>query len=106
MTEVDRDQLRQLLLRWQKGELRAIDVLEEAETLVETFGPLPQYPQGDPRSIAIEVLDDLDCLIGQRIMAEDIPALLTFLNTPPGEEARGWQELHRYWESIDFDQRS
>lgn len=105
MTEVDRDQLRRLLLRWQGGELHAIEVLEEAETLSEHLGPLPQYLHSDPRSIATEVLYDLDILIAQRITSDDISALLAFLDTPTGAEAQGWQDIQRYWEGIDFDRR-
>jgi len=105
LTEVDRNQLRRLLLRWQDGELRAIAVLEEAETLLEHLGPLPKYLQSDFRSIAMEVLYDLDILIAQRINSDDIPALLAFLDTPIGAEAQGWQDIQRYWEGIDFDRR-
>lgn len=56
-------------------------------------------------AIALEVLLNLTALYEQLITPEDIPALLTFLATPPGKELEGWRALHQYWDSIDFEQR-
>ena len=101
-----RERLRELLDRWQAGALDERAVHEAAEALSESFpGDLPSYPQSEPRSIAIEVLSQLEILNWQLITRQDIPALLDFLGTRRGEEERGWERYQKYWDSVDFDRR-
>lgn len=105
MAQIIGEQLRQLLHRWQTGELTEREVHETAEAMLEQLPPLPVYPASSPQSIPMEVLYDLDILNHQLITAADIPALLAFLDTPPGHEPEGWRKLQVYWEGINFDQR-
>lgn len=97
--------MRDLLLRWQAGEIGGLTLYDEAEYMWEQGEPWPEYDRDDPRSIPIAVLDVLEDLYAQRVFREDIPALLAFLNTPPGEERAAWDTLDRYWEAIDWDAR-
>ena len=101
---IDRQVLRDLLRKWQRGEITEGDVHEVAEELWQKSAP-PKYDESDPRSIAVEVLMHLDIMNQQWITVEDVPAILDFLDTPPGEEARGWAEWKRYWNNIDWDAR-
>jgi len=48
-------------------------VHEEAEALTERLGEWPNYEETDPRSIAMEVLSQLEVLNYQLITSEDIP---------------------------------
>lgn len=102
--ELDRSVLRSLVLRWATGELTERNVHETAESLWESQ-PWPNYSEADDRSIALEVLIQLDILNHQLITAEDVPALIAFLDTPPGQAAQGWRRWRQYWASIDWDQR-
>jgi hypothetical protein len=104
LDEVDRSILRSLLLQWGTGKLSEKDVHETAEGLWERH-EWPEYCETDDRSIAIEVLAHLEILNHQLITRDDVPALLDFLDTPPGQAARGWIRWRQYWDGIDFAQR-
>jgi hypothetical protein len=102
--DIDRTALRQLVLRWAAEELTEHDVHETAERLWEAE-EWPDYGDTDDRSIAIEVLAQLDILNHQLVTAQDVPAIVAFLDTPPGQAADGWIQWRRYWARIDWDQR-
>ena len=104
MPSSDRQEIRDIVERWQRSELDALAVLRWAETRWTSYEQ-PEYPTCDPRSIAIEVLAQLDMLNHQWITPDDAPAILRFLDTAPGSEVQGWQQWSMYWDSIDFDQR-
>ena len=105
MGHIERDVLEALLKRWQTEEIDERTVHEEAESLWEEQEHWPTYPKDDPRSIAVEVLSQLEILNHQLITRADIPAMLEFLNTPQGSELRGWSVWERYWEKLDLDTR-
>jgi hypothetical protein len=105
MEDIERRQLRDLLQRWQRGEVSEREVHEEAEALWEHYAPLKGHDEDAPQSIAMGVLSNLETLNWQLITPEDIPAMLAFLETPLGQERQGWQAWHRYWQGIDFNQR-
>jgi hypothetical protein len=102
---VDRHELQTLLRLWEEGKHSERDVHEEAERLWEMGRPWPEYPEEDDRSIAVEVLSQLDILNHQLITREDIPAMLTFLSTPPDHARQGWSLWRDYWTNIDFARR-
>ncbi len=104
MREISRDEVRALLERWSKNEATAPQVHEEAEALLEA-ADWPEHPKGDPRSIPIEVLSQLEILNHQLITPEDIPAMRSFLATPVGGEAEGWESWKRYWSGLDMGKR-
>ena len=105
MRILERDVLRELLVQWAKGTLDERSVHEQAEVLLEEYG-CPEFDESDARSIAIEVLTQLDILNHQLITIEDIPAILRFLDTPAGHERDGWARWKRYGDRIDYDQRA
>lgn len=104
MPEVDRKALRELLRRWQTGDLTPEEVHREAEAMYEAE-EWPELPDEDPRSIGLEVLTQLDILNHQLITEADIPAMLEFLSTAVGDEADGWAKWRAYWEHVNLDER-
>lgn len=102
---IERQQLQDLLGRWQRGEIDERDVHEEAEIFWERYADDKEYGKGDSESIAMDILINLDSLDRQLVTREDIPAMLSFLATPPGQEHESWQVWERYWDSVDFEQR-
>jgi len=63
---------------------------------------LPGYEQEDLRSIAIEVVFQLDDLYQQLVIKEDIPVILKFLDTPVGTELEAWKTWQEYWDNINY----
>ncbi|MGB5162978.1 MAG: hypothetical protein WBO69_12435 [Thermoanaerobaculia bacterium] len=104
MDEINREPLRELLKRWDSGELDARQVHEHAEQLWDSLEQ-HQFPREDRRSIAAEVLSQLDILNHQLITPEDIPAMMQFLDTLRGSELDGWKRWQRYWDELDMDER-
>ena len=39
------------------------------------------------------------------LLPTDIPAILAFLETPPGQEVEAWRRWEAYWAEIDWDDR-
>ncbi len=105
MLQLTRAELRSLLYRWEAGELNGDEVQREAELRVEQLRPLPELDENNPDSIPLDVLNILESLYNELIIAADIPAILRFLETLPGYEVDGWTQWRSYWHSIDFDSR-
>ena len=109
MVAADRNALLDLLTRWERGEVSAWQVVEEAEEAEEAIdGDLdvvPELPKSDPNSIPVAVLGLLSTAHHQPLLPVDIPVLLRFLRAKPGGELDAWQELDRYFDSIDWKQR-
>lgn len=97
-------QLRDLLRAWQRGELTAREVHESAEAILRQVGR-PIVPEEDSHSIPLEVVSQLDILNHQWIVRDDIPAILDFLNTEPGDEILAWSRWRSYWAGIDYEAR-
>ena len=102
--EISRRQLLDLVDNWAEGNLSEIQVHEIAE---EIWGKedWPNYPEDDPRSIALGVVSYLEVLNYQLVTEEDIPIIVDFLNTPKGKEKNGWVNWRRYWERLDLETR-
>jgi len=66
----------------------------------------PNLDEDDPRAIEIEVLSHLEILNYQLITRDDIPAMLTFLDTRIGAEQQGWMVWKQYWDMVDMDNRA
>jgi hypothetical protein len=105
MKEIERNEILALLDQWQSGAIDEREVHEQAEWLIEQVGEWPNYPEHDPRSIAMEVLSQLEVLNYELITPEDIPAMQAFLHTPLGKESQGWIDWQRYWDSLDLESR-
>ena len=105
MSEIERNRIKTLLNQWADGIIDERQVHEQAEEWLEQLSELPSYADEDPRSIFQEVLVQLDVLNHQLITTDDVPAILTFLNTPPGKELIGWALWRKYWEDLDLEHR-
>jgi hypothetical protein len=105
MIQIDRDDLRDILLRWRSGELTASDVHEAAEQLYESCSTGLEYQPRGPRSIGAEILSQLSILNHQLITRDDIPAMLRFLDVNLGSELDAWSEWTRYIDGIDYQDR-
>ena len=100
----DRGVIRNRLQRWRSNEMDEREVHEEAERLLDEHGWI-EYHEDDDRSVVMEVLSQLAILNRQLVTREDIPAMLGFLDTSPGEASKGWQTWRRYWNSLDYKKR-
>lgn len=100
-----RAQARRLLLQWQAGHVTEADVVVRAESLAARTHGAETLPEADLRSIAQEVLRQLEMLPTQGITTDDVPAVLAFLETRAGREADGWAAWRAYWQSVDFQDR-
>lgn len=105
MPNIEPSFVRELLERWARGDLDERLVHQEAEARYEELEPVPKFPRDDSRSIPIEILSHLEILNHQLIVPEDIPAILAFLDTSPGEELEAWQTWESYWSNVDYDER-
>ena len=105
----DREELRQLLLKWADGGMSFHRVVEEAEALEERLWQDieigPEFPATDPRTIAVEVLTLLSMGFVAPLFSEDIPHILEYLATPSGSELEGAQKFHGYFETLDYQER-
>ncbi len=105
MEQLQRQQVRDLLDRWQRGEIDERKVHEEAEVLWDRYIPAEKYDRVSPQSIALDVLSSLETLNVQLVTPEDIPAMFRFLETPADQERLGWQAWYQYWQNIDYNRR-
>jgi hypothetical protein len=102
--EAERLSLRSLLLRWQSGEVSESQVHEQAER-IWALHRWPEVPPGDPGSIVTEIAQTLESLNVQWVVVEDVPAILSFLETLAGNELDGWSAWQSYWGAVDFTAR-
>ena len=91
-----RTQLIEMLLQWKKGVIDERDVHSAAETLLERM----ENAFSPPYDV------QLDALPQQWITADDVPAIIKFLQTPLGDEALGLAEWSAYWGKMDFHKRA
>ena len=104
-SQIERSALVKLLESWLSGVINEREVHEQAETIMEQAEGIPNYVETDPRSIAMEVLVQLDILNHQLITTEDIPIIREFLATPAGKEAEAWVRWRQYWNTLDLRTR-
>lgn len=103
--QMDRSSLSQMLYRWWSGHWTAKQVYAEAMRLWSQT-EWPDYPSDDERSVAIELLFLLNMLPHTLLSTEDVPAMLAFLDTPPGEELSGWARWDLYLSRVDWSART
>jgi hypothetical protein len=99
-----RNLLRDLLLRWESAKLNEKQVHEETDR-IWAEREWPEFKNSDGRSVIVEVLSQLSMLNAQWIIAEDIPMMLSFLDTPSGQEFQAWEKWREYWKGIDYAAR-
>jgi len=67
-----------------------------------------KYPKSDVRSIGFEVLSMLTFAWAsspEELIVDDIPAILEFLDTPPGKSLEAWDKWEKYWTNLDYPER-
>jgi hypothetical protein len=84
-------------------------VVEEAEAIEASLWKglkvIPQAEHSDTCSVPLVVLDLLSSAHISWVLPADIPMLVSFLETPAGEESEGWERFDAYWEGIDMGAR-
>lgn len=96
--------LRNLLLDWKSGKLDEQTVHQKADALWSEI-EWPMFPESDPRSILLEVLEQLSILDAQWITIEDIEPMLLFLDSVPGQQEKAWRDWRQYWDRMDWRKR-
>jgi hypothetical protein len=104
----DRDVLRDILLRWQKGDITFAAAVEEAELLEERYSfevietPLPV---AEPWCVSFIALHEPTKGFVEPLFPEDIPALLEYLDTPTGDEVAASERLWSCLERMGVQDR-
>lgn len=74
------------------------EVIESANLVDDECLDWTAYPKSDTRSIGLGVLnllDNGDWWTIERLTTDDIPAILEFLDTPPGKELEAWDKVEQ-----------
>ena len=105
----DRGELRELLLRWQRGEITFYESVEEAEAIDDRVWPdvdVIEFGPDDPRSLPTEIVSMLTMGYVAPLFADDIPLILECLNAPPQSEAATLERLWSHLETADHERRA
>ncbi|MBV9209054.1 MAG: hypothetical protein JOZ52_00410 [Acidobacteria bacterium] len=97
MLDVTRDELRNVLLKWQAGDLEPSEVLEWAEDRYD----LERLSD----ETVIEILTCLDSLHVNLTTVEDVPVFLQMLDLPPERHKEALALLERHNGSINLEER-
>src|SRR5688572_11575692 len=103
-----REELRGLLLRWQRGEITFYEVVDEAEAIEDRLWSdidVIEFSSDDPRSLPTEMVSLLSMGYVAPLFVEDIPALLACLDAPPNDEARSLDRLVKHLNALDDEER-
>jgi hypothetical protein len=103
-----RDELRGLLLRWQRGEITFYEVVDEAEAIEDRLWShvdVVEFSLDDPRSLPTEIVSLLSMGYVAPLFVEDIPALLACLDAPPTDEASSLDRLATQLNALDDAER-
>jgi hypothetical protein len=97
MSDVSRDELHNILHKWQAGDLEPLEVLEWAEDHYDL--------ESLKDETVIEILTSLDSLHQNLITVEDVPVFLQMLDVPAERVAEALKLLERHTESVDWEAR-
>jgi hypothetical protein len=103
-----RDELRGLLLRWQRGEITFYELVHEAETIEDRLWSdvdVVEFSSDDPRSLPTEIVSLLSMGYVAPLFVEDIPALLACLDAPPNDEASSLDRLATHLNALGDAER-
>ncbi len=84
------------------------EVIESANLTADECLYVSEYSKSDKNSIIFEILtllDNGDWQKIERLTTDDIPAILEFLDTPPGKELEAWDKWEKYWANLDYPER-
>ena len=105
----DRGELRELLLRWQRGEITFYEAVDQAEAIEERVWPdvgVIEFASDDPRSLPTEIVSILSKGHVVPLFVDDIPLLLASLDAPPQMEAEALERLWAHLETADHERRA
>jgi hypothetical protein len=103
---ITRDDVKEILLKWNEDVLNATDVHEWASNRYAVDGyDFTDWEGDDDFSVTNEVLGELDRLDMNLISKEDIPVYMALLNTPIGDSQSGILKLEQYQKSINYEER-
>jgi hypothetical protein len=105
----DRDELRALLLAWQRGDLTFYGAVQKAEAIEDTVWQnvdVIEFAKDDPSRIPTEVVSLLSMGFVAPLFVEDIPHLLRCLDAPEGSEEQYIVELSRQLDKWSEHERS
>ncbi len=98
------DEVIELLLAWQRGEIDEMRVVEKAERAIENSG-VRDVPEDDPRSPTFTVLCDLGILHIRLLTPDDVPAMLSFVRDGSLDLPAAWAAWNRYMDSVNWRER-
>ncbi len=106
MTKViSRQDVKDKLIKWQLDDIDAKQVHEWAENSYNTSHVEYEDWEDDEYSVTNSILAELDMLNINLLTKEDIPALIEFLDSPPGKFKESDVKFQRYMRSIDIHER-
>jgi hypothetical protein len=97
MPDIMKEELRNVLHKWQAGDLEPQEVLEWAEDHYDL--------EAIKDEIVIEVLTCLDSLHHNLVTVEDVPVFLKMLDIPPERKEDALKILNGHDESVDWEAR-
>ena len=103
-----RDELRDILLRWQRGEITFYQVVLAAEVIEDRLPDLvieEPLPVAEPWCIPFLLMGELSMGFSVPLFREEIPQLLAYLDTPAGAEIEASERLSAYLERQTLDAR-
>ena len=103
---ITRNDVENILIQWQKCQIKAQDLHDWAENLYLKDGiDYEDWEQDESYSVTNEVLGALDMMDMNLMTPEDVPAYLEFLKTPLGCYNEGYSKLEQYLQQIDVEER-
>jgi hypothetical protein len=104
---ISRKDLREKLLQWQGGRMRAPELNDWAvENYLNDDVEYEDWDEAEENSVTNSVLGALDMMDIDLMTPEDIPTYLDFLETPPASFEEGYKKLQQYLEKIDIKKRA
>jgi hypothetical protein len=97
MSDVTKEELRNVLHKWQAGNLEPQEVLEWAEDHYDLATLKDE--------VVVEILTCLDTLHLNLVTVEDVPTFLKMLDIPPERKEDALNILKRHDENVDWEGR-
>lgn len=102
-----RKDLKEKLLLWQQGVITAHELNDWAgENYPNDDVEYEDWDAAEEYSVTNEVLAALDMMDMNLMTLEDVPAYLSFLETPPASFEEGYNKHQKYLEQIDINKRA
>lgn len=104
MKTITREDIKNILMSWQKGDISAHEIHQWAsDNYPNDDVEYNDWEGNEEESVSNEVLAALDMMDMNLTTTKDIPAFLEFLATPIGEITEGLKKLGKYHNSININ---